>query len=231
MKFTVGILFACAFFVYQLYHHKLGVLMNKIKSFLSVLALSVGFSANAAIVELGGAEVGAFNIDASVASFEDFYALGTVNRYSTALPFAEENTAVFFVGQLNSSLALFGLFDAYSSAATDAGTAVFDYTFNQGTGAYTLIDDPREAVSGSQVSFEWNEFNGDGFVLELNPGNNIDLDAVLTGVTGLDNGFKFLSFDSNNQATDIALASGDFNLSVNVPEPTSIAIMGLSLLG
>lgn len=205
--------------------------MNKFKGLLSVLALSAGFSANAAIVELDGSQVGTYNIDASVASLEDFYALGTVNRYSTALPFAEVNTAVFFVGQLDSNLALFGLFDAYSATATDAGTAVFDYAFNQGTGAYTLIDDPREAVSGSQISFDWNEFNGDGFVLGLDTSSNIDLDTIVSSFTGLDNGFKFLSFDNNNQASEIALASGDFNLSVNVPEPTSIAIMGLSLLG
>ncbi|OFC69246.1 PEP-CTERM sorting domain-containing protein [Alteromonas confluentis] len=85
--------------------------------------------------------------------------------------------------------------------------------------------------AGSALSFNWGDYYGDGFVLFFDLTRDIDMDALVSNVTGLDNGFKFLSFDSNNQATDIALASGDFNLSVNVPEPTSIAIMGLSLVG
>lgn len=205
--------------------------MNKFKSLVAVAAMAAGFSANASIIDVNGTRVGAYDIDAAVASFEDFYDYNTVNSVSTALPYAEVNTGVFFVAQLESSLALFGLFDAYSDTATDAGTARFNYTFNEGTGAYVFLDDPSDRVVDSQVSFRWNEFYGDGFVLELDTTSNIDLDTIVRGITGLDNGFKFLSFDSNNQATDIALASGDFNLSVNVPEPTSIAIMGLSLVG
>ena len=204
--------------------------MNKLKSFLSVVALSVGFSANATVIELDGTEVGAYNVDSSYTSFADFYGLNTVNQWSTALPYAEVNTGVFFVAELNSNLALFGLFDSYSPVDTDSGSLDFEYSFNEGNGAYTFVDDADEMSAGSALSFNWGDYYGDGFVLFFDLTRDIDMDALVSNVTGLDNGFKFLSFDSN-QASDIALASGNFNLSVNVPEPTSIAIMGLSLVG
>ena len=115
--------------------------MNKLKSFLSVVALSVGFSANATVIELDGTEVGAYNVDSSYTSFADFYGLNTVNQWSTALPYAEVNTGVFFVAELNSNLALFGLFDSYSPVDTDSGSLDFEYSFNEGNGAYTFVDD------------------------------------------------------------------------------------------
>ncbi len=204
--------------------------MSKVTNLLAALLVVVGFSANADMVTLNGTEVGVYQIDDSVTSFEEFYDHDSTHKWSTALPYAQSNTAVFFIAELNDQLALFGLFDAYTTNKTGSGRATFDFTMNSGNANYLLVDDSGDPRNNNQIAFTWGDQYGDGFILGFDTAFGIDFDTQLTNRSGLGNGVQFLSFDANNQATTIALQSGNFNVAA-VPEPAMLALFATALLG
>ena len=204
--------------------------MSKVTNLLAALLVVVGFSAKADMVTLNGTEVGVYQIDGSVTSFEEFYDHDSTHKWSTALPYAQSNTAVFFIAELNDQLALFGLFDAYTTNKTGSGRANFDFTMNSGNANYLLVDDSGDPRNNNQIAFTWGDKYGDGFILGFNTAFGIDFDTQLTNRSGLGNGVQFLSFDANNQATTIALQSGNFNVAA-VPEPAMLTLFATALLG
>jgi hypothetical protein len=203
---------------------------------LSKLALILTFtvaamtSANASIIKLNdNLELGALSL---TEGFTDFYGYGTDAKYSSNTGYEKNNALVMFFAEYNNNLALFVLAD--SAKSSGSGTAKFRINNLANFGNIIFQDDNSDASVTNGVNWGWASEKNDGLIFQLNNVNDFTLDIAISGVSGLGNNYQFLSFGENNEVTRHKFAKTgnktEFNVTA-VPEPTSIAMLGLALFG
>lgn len=188
---------------------------------LFISSLSV---ANAGLYLNDDIEVSALSLTEDFVSFYDYQGHGK-RTYSSNTGYEQGNTIVMFLAEYNSQLALITLVDAYKS--NGKGTAKVTIDNLSDFGSVLFKDDANDKLSANGVDWKWAHRKNDGMVLQLLDPSNFTLDINFSNLTGLSGGIKFLSF-SDQGVTEHVVGN---DLRVQVPEPTTLAIFSLAILG
>lgn len=193
-----------------------------------VLSISAITSTHATVIKLNDSiELGVLSLNES---FEDFYGWDK-KTWSAHTGYEQNNTLIMFFAEYKENLALFVINDKYKKkAGKKSGKATFSIANLSLFGNVILLDDSAEKLNGDSVNWNWNTNRTDGLVYQIKDAEDFNLDINISKTKGL-KAYKFLSFDSNNKVNSHKLTK-DTNVSATaVPEPTSIAILGLALFG
>jgi hypothetical protein len=211
------------------------VLMKFLKQILAAgFALAIAHSASASIISVNGTEVEALDLNGSYSSFLDFYDYNTVNRFTSNTGLEQSDSIVMFFAELNSELSLFTLV-----SGPLGGNGKASVSFSGSDGAISFVDDAAEFTSTSSVNWEYSSKKGDGLIYSGITDALWSLDFDFTGLENV-KGLEFLSFTDGLFDNATAAISGNdttysvlgiSNSSVQVSEPTSLAMFGALLLG
>lgn len=209
-------------------------ILAKAVAALVVLASSV--CANASIITLNGSqEVNALKINESFESFYNF------TNWSANTGFEKANELVAFFA-LDDTDKL-GLYMIFGGPSGQAGSIVFDINGNDGE--VVFVDDPgnRDPVvsttAGTNVTFSYIAGKTDGLVFSNFSSDFWGLNIVFDSFSGID-GYSFLSFDDNGQASTVLSGTGLDDISIlsvpgsnvtQVNAPSTILMFALALMG
>ena len=203
---------------------------------LASVLLAVTSVANAGVITLNNSagiiklnnttEVGAAWLNDDFSSFYDYRNAGSNTG------FEKEATAVMFLAEYNGDLALYTLLDQ-GSAITGAqhGTRTADLSISNFNPANVVLVDDSNEMTASGFSWAWDDLSSDGMVYKIDNANDFNLDLVFSNLTGFSS-ITFLSFPANgDQPTVIDVSSYGTQDPVDVPEPSTLAIFALGLMG
>jgi hypothetical protein len=209
-------------------------ILAKAVAALVILASSV--YANASIITLNGSqEVNALKINESFESFYNF----TNWSANTGFEKANELVAFFALDEMDN----LGLYMIFGGPSGQAGNIVFD--INGNNGEVVFVDDPGDrdpvvsTATGTNVKFTYVAGKTDGLVFSNFLGDFWGLDIVFGSFSGID-GYSFLSFDGNGQATTVLSGTGLDDISIlsvpgsnvtQVSAPSTILMFALVLMG
>jgi hypothetical protein len=203
--------------------------MKNIVKAAALVLIAFSMNANASFI-LNGNPALSINTISINESFDDFYGYSQniINSSNTGLE--ETNTGVFSITQFNGNFALIATFGAFLSDGDKDGGSFDMNVVNNGLGSFLFIDDPDEIIllgsNVTDISFKYFKNRTDGFIFDLGNGFDIDLTFNISNTAGLDN-LKML-----NGGSEYVLGN-EFRISSlrEVPEPTSLVLLSLFLLG
>lgn len=208
--------------------------MKNIVKAAALVLVAFSMNANASFI-LNGNPALPINTSSINESFEDFYGYSQniINSSNTGLE--ETNTGVFSITEFNGNFALIATFGAFLSDGDKDGGSFDMNVVNNGLGSFLFIDDPDEIIlQGSNVtdiSFKYFKNRTDGFIFDLGNGFDIDLTFNISNAVGLDN-LKMLNGGSEYiLGNEFRISSISSSVVGEVPEPTSLVLLSLFLLG
>ena len=191
--------------------------------------------ANAGVITLNDSiEIEVLSLNQTFTSFYNY------SNSSANAGFEQVNTAVMFLAEHNNELALFTLLDARESesgAAHSARTADLAITgFNEAN--VIFVDDSSES-NADGFSWTWADCCTDGMIYKIEDADNFDIDLTFSKITDEDMEFTFLSFSAGSLTPQVINIVDDENklsiqsatVPVPVPEPSTLAIFALAMIG
>jgi len=191
-----------------------------------LVLLTSSFSANALLITINNTtEVGVLSLSES---FTSFYSYGTSNSISSDTGYEQSNAGVMFLAEYDNELALFTTLNIANHANEGGAVDMFISDFQSAN--VVLVDDADE-TNATGFKWAWNGCCSDGMVYKIDDKDNFDLDIVFSNASGLDNGFKFLSFSGNQSPVSHDVGASFSVQTAQVSEPASLAIFALSVFG
>lgn len=208
--------------------------MKNIVKAAALVLVAFSMNANASFI-LNGNPTLPINTSSINESFDDFYGYSQniINSSNTGLE--ETNTGVFSITEFNGNFALIATFGAFLSDGDKDGGSFDMNVVNNGLGSFLFIDDPDEIIlqgaNVTDISFKYFKNRTDGFIFDLGNGFDIDLTFNISNAVGLDN-LKMLNGGSEYiLGNEFRISSLSSSVVEEVPEPTSLVLLSLFLLG
>jgi hypothetical protein len=189
-----------------------------------IMFVSSVSTVNASLININNDfDVGALTLEKDFLSFYDY---NTKNKWSSNTGYEQNNTIVMFFAEFNNELALFTLLDSFGKG--NAGKGAMSINDINDFGSILFKDDSSDVNISNGVSWKWGAGKNDGMIFKINNPNNFYLDINFSGLSGLNNGIKFLSFSNQSSPTEQLIGR---SVTAQVPEPSTLAILGLGMIG
>lgn len=211
--------------------------MKNLTKMVAFVLLTIAGTANCSMITINHeTEIQALSLNMS---FVDFYDYDSKQySWSSNTGYELNDTIVMFFAEHNNDFALITLVD--KPGAGNGGRAKMNINRMQENGSVLFMDDPNDRMLTNGFNWRWNAAKNDGMIYEMFDMQNFALDISFSKLSGLNNGITFLSFDepltpsaqfsASNAPTAINMQTS-FTVQSQVPEPASIAIFGLALIG